>query len=73
MRVKTSVTLPSELLAEIDRIEPNRSALIERATRTYLNKIAYQEREERDQAILNQHADEINEEAAAFLEFQEIP
>ncbi len=73
MRVKTSVTLPSELLAEIDRIEPNRSALIERATRTCLNKIAYQEREERDQAILNQYADEINEEAAAFLEFQEIP
>jgi metal-responsive CopG/Arc/MetJ family transcriptional regulator len=39
MRVKTSVTLPSDLLKSIDRADPNRSAFIERASRAYLARI----------------------------------
>jgi len=36
VRVKTSITLPKELLSRLDRVDKNRSALLERAALAYL-------------------------------------
>jgi metal-responsive CopG/Arc/MetJ family transcriptional regulator len=36
MRVKTSVTLPADLIARLDLIDSNRSAVLERAARAFL-------------------------------------
>ncbi len=36
VRVKTSVTLPKELLSRLDQVDKNRSALLERAAPAYL-------------------------------------
>ena len=58
MRVKTSVTLPDSLLAEIDRRDGNRSAFLERAAK--------------DAAILEQIGQQLNEESDA-LEYQGLP
>lgn len=71
MRVKTSITLPEELLERIDQVGNNRSALIERATLAYLDKLSREERDRRDIEILNRHADEMNREMEDILEYQQ--
>lgn len=73
MKVKTSVTLSSTLLEEIDRANPNRSAFLEEAARHFLQKTALHRRDERDAAILDRHADRLNHEAADVLDYQEWP
>ena len=72
MRVKTSITLPRELLARLDRVDKNRSALLERAAEAYLKDLARQERDRRDIAIINKNAERLNREAADVLEYQRI-
>lgn len=72
MRVKTSVTLPSALLEEIDRAHENRSAFLELAARSYLDRTARLQREARDAEILNRHADRLNREAGDVLEYQDL-
>ena len=72
VRVKTSVTLPEELLKVIDRTDPNRSAFIERASRAYLARLAKSKRESRDAEIINANADRLNEEAMDVLEYQSL-
>jgi metal-responsive CopG/Arc/MetJ family transcriptional regulator len=72
MRVKTSVSLPKELLKEIDRVDSNRSSFLERAARSYLTSIEKKQRDARDIAILNAHAERLNEEALEVLGYQEI-
>ena len=39
VRVKTSITLPAELLGRLDRVDKNRSELLERAALAYLAHI----------------------------------
>lgn len=73
MRVKTSITLPSDLLKSIDRTDPNRSAFIERASRAYLARIAKSKQEARDVRIIDAHADRLNEEAMDVLDYQGLP
>jgi metal-responsive CopG/Arc/MetJ family transcriptional regulator len=73
VRVKTSVTLPDDLLRQIDREEPNRSAFFERAARRYLFETTKARRRESDLAILQRSADRLNKEAADVLEYQSIP
>jgi metal-responsive CopG/Arc/MetJ family transcriptional regulator len=73
VRVKTSVTLPAELLKSIDRAESNRSAFIERAARAYLEGIEKAERDARDVALINANADRLNAEAMEVLDYQDIP
>ncbi len=73
VRVKTSVTLPDDLLRQIDRDEPNRSAFFEKAARRYLSETARARRRESDTAILQRFADRLNKEAADVLEYQNIP
>jgi metal-responsive CopG/Arc/MetJ family transcriptional regulator len=73
MRVKTSVTLPEELLGEIDRLDSNRSAFLERAARQYLTQASKATRDARDAAIIERHAKRLNEEAMDVLEYQGLP
>ena len=70
MRVKTSVTLPSALLKEIDRLDSNRSAFLERAAAAYLARVAKAGRDANDAAILERNAGRLNREAADVLEYQ---
>ena len=73
MRVKTSITLPDDLLTAIDQTESNRSAFIERASRAYLARLEKAKREARDIEIINSRADRLNEEAQDVLEYQGLP
>jgi len=73
MRVKTSVTLPSSLLKEIDRQNNNRSAFLENAARFYLAQTAKKVRESKDSAILEKHSERLNREAEDVLDYQALP
>jgi metal-responsive CopG/Arc/MetJ family transcriptional regulator len=73
MRVKTSVTLPSSLLEEIDRLNSNRSAFLEQAANVYLAQNAKRDRNAKDAAILEKNAERLNREAADVLEYQNPP
>jgi metal-responsive CopG/Arc/MetJ family transcriptional regulator len=73
MRVKTSVTLPKDLITRIDRIEKNRSAFLEKASRVYLSSLERARRDAHDLAIINANADRLNAEAMDVLEYQAIP
>ena len=70
MRVKTSITLPQELLASIDQINPNRSAFVEEAARAHLLRLAKARREARDRDIINRNADRLNAEARDVMDYQ---
>ena len=73
MRVKTSVTLPKELLSRIDRVDRNRSAFVERAACAYLSQLERQERDRKDIEIINRNAERLNREAMDTLEYQKTP
>lgn len=73
MRVKTSVTLPEDLLRSLDRAaggQGKRSRLIEQAVRALLEARARADRDTKEIALINRHADRLNEEAADVLEYQ---
>lgn len=73
MKVKTSVTLPSTLLEEIDRLNSNRSAFLEQAANLYLAQYAKHNRNARDAAIIERNAGRLNREAADVLGYQDPP
>lgn len=73
MRIKTSVTLPKDLLDRMDAVERNRSAFIEQAARVYLANLERQRRNARDLQILNANASWLNAEAADVLDYQALP
>jgi metal-responsive CopG/Arc/MetJ family transcriptional regulator len=73
VRVKTSITLPSELISQLDRVDKNRSALLERAARAYLAHLEGDERDRRDVEIINRNAKRLNREAMDTLEYQQLP
>jgi hypothetical protein len=64
MRVKTSVTLPADLIARLDLIDSNRSAVLERAARVFLALQERQSRDARDMESIGRNADALNREAA---------
>ncbi len=70
--MKTSVTLSEELLRAIaaETDQANRSAFIEEATWRYLRQRQRVARDRRELELINEHADELNEEALDVLEFQ---
>ncbi len=72
MKVKTSVTLSEELLSAIsaETDQSNRSAFIEEATWRYLRQRQRETRDRLELDRINEHADELNEEAFDVLEFQ---
>ena len=57
----------------MDRVDSNRSALIERATRAYLARLEKARREAKDAEIINAHAGRLNREAMDVLEYQGLP
>jgi hypothetical protein len=73
VRVKTSTTLPAELLERVDRMDSNRSAFLERAARVYLARLEQSELDRRDIAIINRHARRLNRGAQETLEYQILP
>lgn len=73
MKEKTSITLSEEVVAGIDKLAGNkysRSALIERVLRRYLRERAYIAAQQRDLALLNEAAENLNLEAADVLDYQ---
>jgi len=73
VRVKTSITLPRDLLVSIDQADSNRSAFLERAARAHLARLEKARRAARDIEIINRHADRLNQEARDVLEYQGLP
>jgi len=57
----------------LDRIDENRSALLERAARAYLARLEIEERDRRDIEIIDRNADRMNREAADTLGYQQLP
>ena len=73
MRTKTSVSLTSELLAEIGRVagrDVNRSEFLEQAAWDRLAMLKRRRREARDVRILGRQARALNVEAIDVLEYQ---
>jgi metal-responsive CopG/Arc/MetJ family transcriptional regulator len=73
MKVKTSITLSSEVLRLIDRRQAefkSRSEFLERAAREMLAQLARTEAERRDLELINRHADKLNAEAEDVLVYQ---
>jgi metal-responsive CopG/Arc/MetJ family transcriptional regulator len=73
VRVKTSITLPEDLLNRLDRVDKNRSALLERAAMAYLAHLEREARDRRDIEIIERHAERLNREALDTLEYQKLP
>ena len=73
MRVKTSITLSEELLDRLDRLDRNRSALLERAALAYLAQMERQVRDRKDIQIIDRNAERLNREAKDTLEYQQVP
>lgn len=73
MKLKTSITLSSDLLEEIDRnagSKASRSAFIEAVMREYLKEKVRRAINERDIQILNANADYFNREMEDVLRYQ---
>ncbi len=72
MKVKTSVTLSEDLVEALDRAvgTGSRSALIEKVLRSYLREQALEIEQQRDRALIDEGADELNAEAFAVLDIQ---
>ena len=74
MKSKTSVTLSEDLLVGVKRAArkgESRSATIERLLREHLSEDAARRAREKEMAIINRHADELNAEALDVLSYQE--
>jgi metal-responsive CopG/Arc/MetJ family transcriptional regulator len=72
VKFKTSITFPADLLERLDRIDRNRSAVLERAATAYLDHLERIERDRRDVEIINRHAGRLNKEAQDTLEYQKF-
>jgi metal-responsive CopG/Arc/MetJ family transcriptional regulator len=73
MKVKTSVTLSSDIISLIDQHaegESNRSAFIELAVRTYLEMLKRRNRDASDLRTINRLSAKLNREARDVLTYQ---
>jgi metal-responsive CopG/Arc/MetJ family transcriptional regulator len=73
MKVKTSITLSSDILSGIDKLAGNRhsrSSFIERVLRQYLSEQARAEVHARDLNRLNRASRRLNAEAEDVMEYQ---
>ena len=73
MRVRTSVTLPKDLLAQVDALvskNRRRSAVVETALVEYVAKERPKSANLRDIKIINKNAELINRQVEETLEFQ---
>ena len=53
--------------------DKDRAALLERAARAYLKRLAAEQRDKRDLEIINRNAERLNREAADTMEYQQLP
>ncbi len=75
MRVRTSVTLPKELLIEVDALagkKNGRSAVVESALIAYVAKEKPRKLNRCDIDIINANAEKLNKEALDVLEYQQV-
>ena len=73
MKIKTSITLSEELVHEIDAYGArfkNRSAFLETAARYFITQLRRAEQDARDIEIIDQWADDLNEEVMDALSYQ---
>jgi metal-responsive CopG/Arc/MetJ family transcriptional regulator len=73
MKVETSITVEKDLLDAVDKLsgkDKNRSEFIEAAIQSYLAQIVRPKHNERDLEIINERADDLNEEALDVLDYQ---
>ena len=73
MKTKTSITLSSDLLAEIDRrtgTKASRLAFIEEVLRAYLKEQARRAIHARDLELINANADYLNREMKTSLKYE---
>jgi len=73
MKLKTSITLSSDLLADVDHSagsSRSRSAFIESVLREYFREKVRQALHQRDLELINANADYLNGEAMDVLRYQ---
>jgi metal-responsive CopG/Arc/MetJ family transcriptional regulator len=73
MKVKTSITLSEDVLKRVSRAKrkgESRSETIERLLREGLEARIRQAADARDLALINRHAEALNDEAGDVLEYQ---
>jgi metal-responsive CopG/Arc/MetJ family transcriptional regulator len=73
MKVKTSISISEDLIRRIDEFsggQNNRSEVIQRALRDYLDRQARLKRDLQDLVILNRKMGKLNREAADVLSYQ---
>jgi metal-responsive CopG/Arc/MetJ family transcriptional regulator len=73
MKVKTSITVDKDLLKAIDTLpgkHKNRSEFIEAALQAYIAQLTRTQQNARDLEIINQYADDLNQEALDVLDYQ---
>ncbi len=73
-----AITIDEDLLLGLDKLQKgrqrtNRSELIRRAVRFFLDAAAVREREERERPIVRRHRKRLNAEAAALIADQAEP
>lgn len=75
MKLKTSITLEQEVITAVEeaaREGESRSQVIERLLRQSLSARERAEGDKHDRNIINDHADELNEEAVDVLAYQVV-
>lgn len=73
MKTKTSITLSSDVISELDRLAEtagSRSAVVETALRAYFAARQRENRDRQDLALINANADDLNHEALDVLGYQ---
>lgn len=72
MKVRTSISLSKNLLQQMDRLprRPPRSEIIENALRLYFKNLQMNQRNKRDQELIDLHSTELNFEANDVLKYQ---
>ncbi len=73
MKIKTSVTLSSEILKSIQQFtkKGQRSEFVEKALWKYLDFVKREKRNQKDTKIYEKQADSLNQEAEEILAFQD--
>jgi metal-responsive CopG/Arc/MetJ family transcriptional regulator len=73
MKVETSIIVDKDLLEAVDKLsgkDKNRSEFIEAAIGAYIAQIARYTQNAEDLEIINERADDLNEEALDVLDYQ---
>ncbi|HKC65651.1 MAG TPA: ribbon-helix-helix domain-containing protein [Pyrinomonadaceae bacterium] len=72
MKVETSINVDKSLLDAVDRLseDKDRSEFIEAAIQAYIAQIVRHKQNVKDLEIINERADDLNEEALDVLDYQ---